>query len=122
MHEYAIVDSVVRGLLRRLKEEGDPAVLSVQFRRGSAFSEEALRQAFGMLSAGTPLENAALEIETVNLDFQCRCGHRQVITTDDLEGHMFVCPACGFVMEVDEAHDLELKGVTLADRAPAADA
>ena len=30
------------------------------------------------------------------------------ITSDDLEGYMFICPLCGAVHEVDEAHDLEL--------------
>ena len=30
------------------------------------------------------------------------------ITSDDLIGHMFVCPRCGATKEIDEAHDLEL--------------
>jgi Fe2+ or Zn2+ uptake regulation protein len=44
----------------------------------------------------------------MNLDYRCLCGYEQVITSDDLEGHMFICPQCGNVHEVDEAHDLEL--------------
>jgi Zn finger protein HypA/HybF involved in hydrogenase expression len=122
MHEYAIVDGIVTGLLRRLDEEGNPPVATVRFRRGSAFDEPSLMQAFEMLSAGTSLEGASLDIETVNLDFECRCGHKQVITSDDLEGHMFICPGCGFVREVEESHDLELIGVHLAEPAPASGA
>jgi Zn finger protein HypA/HybF involved in hydrogenase expression len=44
----------------------------------------------------------------VNLHFKCPCGHGQVITSDDLIGHMFVCPKCGATKEIEEAHDLEL--------------
>ena len=68
------------------------AVSKVHFRRGSAFSEDALRQAYQATTFGTPLEGAALEIDTVNLDYTCACGYQQVINSDDLEGHMFICP------------------------------
>lgn len=114
MHEYAIVENVVQGVTSQLREQGIGQVAEVRFRRGSAFSEESLLQAFEMLSAGTPLEGAKLHIETVNLEFHCQCGHEQVITSDDLEGHMFVCPKCGYVREVDESHDLELLDVVPA--------
>jgi Zn finger protein HypA/HybF involved in hydrogenase expression len=83
-------------------------ITSVRFRRGSAFSEEAFRQAYESLTAGTMLEGAPLQIQTVNLDFKCQCGHEQIVTSDDLIGHMFVCPRCGATKEIDEAHDLEL--------------
>ncbi len=112
MHEYALVQSFVQAMLEQL-EGKVKHVETVRFRRGSAFSEDALRQAFLALSAGTVLEGAELAIETVNLDFHCGCGHQQVITSDDLIGHMFVCPTCGIVKEIDEAHDLELIDVTV---------
>jgi Zn finger protein HypA/HybF involved in hydrogenase expression len=114
MHEFAVVESVVQSLQSRLEQEGVRAVEAIRFRRGSAFSGEALCQAFEMLTPGTPMEGARLEIETVNLEFDCACGHQQVITNDDLVGHMFVCPGCGAVREVDEAHDLELLEVIQA--------
>src|SRR5690606_21523474 len=71
-------------------------------------NEDALIQAYRATTLGTPMEGAVLEIDTVNLDYVCACGYQQVITSDDLEGHMFICPVCGSVHEVDEAHDLEL--------------
>jgi Zn finger protein HypA/HybF involved in hydrogenase expression len=112
MHEFGIVEGIVKGLLPQLAAQGVERVSEVHFRRGSAFSEDALRQAFAATAAGTPLEQARLKIDTVNLDYVCPCGYRQVITSDDLEGHMFICPECGAVHEVDEAHDLELVSVT----------
>jgi len=106
MHEFGIVEGIVNGVLPQLRDVEH--VSKVHFRRGSAFSEDALRQAYQATTLGTPLEGATLEIDTVNLDYVCECGYQQVITSDDLEGHMFICPVCGHVHEVDEAHDLEL--------------
>lgn len=108
MHEFAVVESVIQSLQRQLEREGVEHVAAVRFRRGSAFSEDALCQAYQMLTPGTPLEGAEIRIETINRDFSCACGHEQVISSDDLVGHMFVCPGCGAVQEIDEAHDLEL--------------
>ena len=108
MHEYAIADSIVRSMLDAIEKQGAARVTSVRFKRGSAFSEDAFRQAYESLTAGTLLAGAPLQIETVNLDFMCCCGHEQVIASDDLIGHMFVCPPCGATKEIDEAYDLEL--------------
>jgi hypothetical protein len=65
------------------------------------------------------LQDASLLISTVNLDYTCSCGYHQIITSDDLEGHMFICPMCGNVHEVEEAHDLELLGVVAESAEPA---
>lgn len=44
-----------------------------------------------------------MTIDGVNLDYVRKCGYQQVMTSD---GHMFICPKCGNVYEVDESHDL----------------
>ena len=108
MHEFGIVEGIVSSVVPELRSSNVRHVSKVHFRRGSAFSEEALRQAYQATTQGTLLEGAALEIDTVNLDYTCACGYKQIINSDDLEGHMFICPLCGAVHEVDEAHDLEL--------------
>lgn len=115
MHEYGIVESCVKQLLEELSRRGVTKVFAVRFRRGSAFSEEALQLAFAALTKGTLLEGAELKIETVNLDYQCKCGRKQIITSDDLVGHMFICPDCGATREVDESHDLELVNVDVEE-------
>ena len=108
MHEYSIVESIVTSMLDAIEKQKATKVVSVRFKRGSAFSEDAFRQAYQSLTVGTILEQAPVKIDTVNLDFKCDCGHNQVITSDDLVGHMFICPQCGMTKEIDEAHDLEL--------------
>ncbi len=108
MHEFGIVEGIVNNVLPQLQTQGVKQIAQIHFRRGSAFSEDALRQAYQATTVGTPLQGAELIIDTVNLDYKCVCGYQQIITCDDLEGHMFICPECGHVHEVDEAHDLEL--------------
>lgn len=115
MHEFSIVESLVQRILSEVKKQELKKIEAVQFRRGSAFSEPALLQAFEVLTKDTPLEGASLDIEILNRDFTCpQCSLQRVIQSDDLVGHMFVCPDCGYVEEIDEAHDLELLSVRVA--------
>ncbi len=116
MHEYSIAESLVKAVLDEVAKRGNPRVELLRFRRASAFSQEALEQSIQALSAGTPLEGVKVVVESVNRDFKCpRCSHQQVIQSDDLAGHLFVCPGCGYVEEIEEAHDLELLEVRVAD-------
>ncbi|MBI2505786.1 MAG: hydrogenase maturation nickel metallochaperone HypA [Candidatus Latescibacteria bacterium] len=112
MHEFGIVSDMVAQLLRQLQGRKIRQIHSLRFRRGSTFSPEALEQAYRMSTAGTLLEGAKLIIETVDHQFDCKCGHSQVVTCDELLGHFFICPQCSAAVEIDEAHDLELVEVT----------
>jgi Zn finger protein HypA/HybF involved in hydrogenase expression len=53
MHEYSIVASIVDSMLEAIRKQGAAKIVSVHFRRGSAFSEEALRQSYESLTTGT---------------------------------------------------------------------
>ena len=108
MHEFGVTDNIIKGLLHQLDAEKVTQVISVRFQRSSAFSEEVLMQTFGMLSAGTCLDGATLIVDVQVLNVTCACGQASVVTSDDLMGHAFVCPNCGAVREIEEAHDLEL--------------
>jgi Zn finger protein HypA/HybF involved in hydrogenase expression len=112
MHEYAAVEALIAGLSGHLAARGVGRASLVRLRRSSAFDDAALRQAFAMLSPGTPLEGAAIDVTVENLGFACGCGHRQVITADDLIGHLFICPACGAAREIDHTDDLVVLAVT----------
>lgn len=112
MHEYAAVEALIEDLSDHLAARGVMRATAVRLRRSSAFDDEALRQAFAMLSPGTPLEGAILDVTVANLDFACGCGHRQVITADDLIGHLFICPSCGAAREIEHSDDLVVLAVT----------
>lgn len=109
MHEVSIVQSLIESIDSQLAARNVPRASSLRLRRGSTFSADALEQAFAALSPGTRLDGAALLVEDVETRFSCpHCGHSQTITADDLVGHLFLCPGCDAVQEIDEAHDLEL--------------
>jgi Zn finger protein HypA/HybF involved in hydrogenase expression len=121
VHEYAAVEALIDGLSRQLAGRGVRRVTTVRLRRGSAFDEAALHQAYAMLTPGTPLAGAALEVSVEDLEVACGCGHRQVITSDDLVGHLFVCPACGIPQEIENTHDLVAVEIVAEMETPAGD-
>jgi Zn finger protein HypA/HybF involved in hydrogenase expression len=109
LHEFGVTESLLRHLLAQLAREHITRVGSVRFRRSSAFSEDVLRQTFAALSAGTPLEGAELVVDVNILALTCaQCGTSGEASAGNLVGHIYVCPQCGAVREVKEAHDLEL--------------
>ncbi len=108
MHEFGVTEAIINRLLVQLQREKISSVKKISFRRSSAFSEEVLRQTFKMLSEHTPLAGAELTVDVAVLDITCQCGYESVVNNEDLVGHMFVCPKCGVIREIAEAHDLEL--------------
>jgi Zn finger protein HypA/HybF involved in hydrogenase expression len=118
MHEFSVVKSLVERVCEELAKQGYEHARSVRVRRSSAFSELALREAFRALTPGTPLHEAELLVETTEHRTRCSCGAEHIVQSDDLIGHMFVCPACGAVMEIDEHGDLWLLEVEVEKPAP----
>lgn len=109
MHEFGVTETIIVRLLNQLQRDKVSKVLKITFRRSSAFSEEVLRQTFDVISAGTPLAGAELVVEVAVLHIACNCGYTGTVNSNDLIGHhMFVCPSCGGLKEIAEAHDLEL--------------
>ena len=122
MHEMAAVSDVLDAVVASVAEHHPCRVDVVRVRRGSSFSEDALLQGFEILTAGTVLEGARLEVEVLNRFVECACGRSRLVTADDLLGHLWVCPICGHAEEIDENADLELIDVTLTPLAMAAPA
>lgn len=116
MHEFGIVEQLIDALQHRLGHQGVTSVQAIRLRKSSAFAEGPVHQAFEMLTPGTMLEGTKLVIEEVPFDSVCAaCGHSAVVTTDDLIGHLFICPECGAGQEIDEARGLVILGVTIND-------
>jgi Zn finger protein HypA/HybF involved in hydrogenase expression len=113
MHELGAVGALIDAVVVGIAEHGPCRVDALRVRRGSAFSEEVLLQAFTMLSRGTPLEGARLDVEVVNHIVACPCGLERAIVAEELIGHVWVCPNCGHVEEVEEQDDLALIDATL---------
>ncbi|MDH7499767.1 MAG: hydrogenase maturation nickel metallochaperone HypA [candidate division NC10 bacterium] len=92
MHELSIAKSILDIALRRAQEGGFQRIRSihVQVGRLSGIEPESLRFCFGVLSADTLAQSAALEVEILSLRGRCRvCGGEFDLPEIDL-----VCPAC----------------------------
>ena len=116
MHEYAVVEQLVEQVLRHVRRQGrrEARVTQVHLRLGSIFAAGPLQQAYQVLTVDTPLAGSTLVVEEAHLQQQCdACNRPQEVTPDDLLGHLFFCPACGALQEVDETRGVELVGVTM---------
>lgn len=92
MHDYHAVEAIVA----RLTEAGLYDVAEVRIRAGPALSAVSLRQAYEMITLGTPLATSRLQVETADEPCTCpACGDTWSVRCEDVAGHMVVCPGCG---------------------------
>jgi len=113
MHEYSIVEHLLEHLQAELQRQGVMRVREIRIRRGGTFAEGPLLQAFEMIAPETILAGAKLIVDEFSVTQACaNCGHTQEITTDDLIGHIYICPECGAMAEIDEARGLEIVSIT----------
>lgn len=106
MHELSIAESVVDAVLERT---GDALVACVRLRVGrlSGVVPDALSFCFELVTAGTPLEGAALLIEEPGGRAHCRSCERE-FALDDL----FLLCECGSAdVEVLAGRELHLASV-----------
>ncbi|GIU99444.1 MAG: hypothetical protein KatS3mg014_1060 [Actinomycetota bacterium] len=101
----------VRELIERLSRlEG---VAEVRVRAGPVFSPEALEQAYAMLTVGTRLEGSRLVVEERREDRTCpACDHTWTVSSEDVAGHLVLCPACGDPAPLEDVAALEVAGIT----------
>ena len=109
MHELAITQSVVEAVTERT---GDARVARVRVRVGrlSGVVPDAMRFCFELVTAGTPLEGAALDIERPEGRGRCRsCG--DALALADL---ILLCPCGSADVEVLGGRELAVASVELA--------
>ena len=102
MHEVSIVEALieqVEGEVARAGASGRVSRLGLSIGRLSGVQVDSIRFAFELLSPGTLVENAVLEIEEPQATCVCAgCGART-----DLEELCLECPACS-------GHDISIEG------------
>jgi hydrogenase nickel incorporation protein HypA/HybF len=106
MHEVAAMQGMVWTVLEHMQQAGASHVTQVQLMLGASghFTEEAARQHFAVLAAGTPAENATLEITWLPVTYQCfSCLHR-FASCEPAE--QMTCPQCGGQALVIEHQDV----------------
>jgi len=117
VHEVGLVADLIDACLA---EAGDAPVERVVIRRASTTSEDAIRQAFAMLTAGGPLGGARLDAELMPVRLACGCGFDGPIgPDDDAGGGVLVCPGCGAIHRGPRTAEIELLAVEIAAAPPA---
>jgi hydrogenase nickel incorporation protein HypA/HybF len=92
MHEMSIAQSILDIIFQESQNHKVSRVLSVSLKLGelSAVQSESLRFCFELLSKGTLVEGAKLDIERVQVTCQCQeCGSK--FSVQEL---VFTCPSC----------------------------
>ena len=114
MHELAIAESIVQTVVGEMERKGYTRGVAVRVRVGklAAVVPEALEFGFEVITQGTALEGARLDIETVSVVARCRRCERSF----PVEENVFICPHCGGIdIAVTQGDELEIVHFEIAD-------
>jgi hydrogenase nickel incorporation protein HypA/HybF len=123
MHEYGLMADVVNQALDtcRCREDSEAVRVRVEVGEFAFASRESLEAAFEVLTRGTPLEGAHLEILEVPGRATCEaCGFAG--SAADLDPDVseppavLLCPRCGYPLFVTAGAGVTLADVQLQDR------
>ena len=113
MHELSVVEALIEQVgreLRRAGQKGPVKRLELAVGRLSGVHCDSLRFAFDLLSPGTLVEGAELDIAEPSAVCCCRkCGARR-----EIEELVVVCPQCGSGdVSIEEGRDLLLQSIEI---------
>ena len=95
MHELSIAESLIKIIGEEMAKHGLTKLLAVKIVYGqiSAIVPEALETAFEVLTSGTPLQGARMEVEVKPMVVRCRqCSHEFCPSLE--ERVIMPCPKC----------------------------
>lgn len=95
MHELSIAESLIKIIREEMAKHGLTKLLNVKIVYGqiSAIVPEALETAFEVLTSGTPLQGARMEVEVKPMVVRCRqCGREFSPAQEDRI--LMPCPGC----------------------------
>lgn len=117
MHEYGLMENVIAAIKAELQKSGETPAgpsLEVILKVGALemHSEEATRQAFEVLTKGTPLEGARLNLIILPVTLSCpQCGFQGPLPLGAADPHAALpvaeCPRCGSVAPVQGGRGVE---------------
>ena len=115
LHELSLISEMMDLVLSDAKSKGIRKITRVELRVGefSGAYPHALREAFAVVSRGTPMEEAELVIEEVPAEFRCRnCG-----TALRPRESGWACPSCGSQdVSLEGGFELEVRSYHGRDR------
>ncbi len=118
MHEYALMENVIATIIVELKSSGEevqagrPLTVTLKVGALEMHSEAASRQAFEVLSKGTALEGALLNLIILPVSVVCsQCGFQGPLPMGAVDPHdalaLAECPQCGALTPVQGGRGVE---------------
>ncbi len=117
MHEYALMENVIATIMVELKSSGEvppdrPLTVTLKVGALEMHSEEATRQAFEVLTKGTALEDAQLNLIILPVTLACsQCGFQGPLPMGAADPHdampLAECPQCGALTPVQGGRGVE---------------
>lgn len=117
MHEYGLMEEVVKSLLAKLAEPGvdtEGSEMEVVLKVGALaiHSAAATRQAYEVLVKGTPLEKSRLNLIVEPVTLACpSCGFKGPLPEGAVDPHeqlpLVPCPQCGALAPVTGSRGVE---------------
>jgi hydrogenase nickel incorporation protein HypA/HybF len=101
MHEFSVMSHIVDAIREEARKRSATKIEGVTIELGefTMLGEEQMRFAFEVLSKGTMMENAALELRKTEGVVECECGFRGAMSPSDDSLHrvtpVLQCPKCG---------------------------
>lgn len=121
MHEFSATQRIVNTILEKLKEHRVAKVdkVVVEIGKLTFLGKEQLKFAFEVISEGTQLEGATLEIVEVEPEIVCeKCSYQGGIPYEEHESYhlllpVFKCPQCGGRVRIVHGKECLIKSVEL---------
>lgn len=118
MHEYALMENVIATIMAELQSSGEevqagrPLTVTLKVGALEMHSEAATRQAFEVLTKGTALEGAFLNLIILPVSVDCsKCGFRGPLPMGAVDPHdalpLAECPQCGSLTPVQGGRGVE---------------
>ena len=101
MHEFSVMSQIVEAIMQEATKRSASKVEGVTIELGefTMLGEEQMRFAFEVLSKGTIMEGAALDMRKKEGEIECACGFRGSIPLPEDAPHraapILECPKCG---------------------------
>ncbi|MCD6512697.1 MAG: hydrogenase maturation nickel metallochaperone HypA [Thermoplasmata archaeon] len=121
MHEYSVMTGVVNSILDKIKGMNVKRVERVDMIVGELtfLSPEQMKFAFDVLTEGTLLEGAELNIEVKKARIKCRkCGYEGSMHVEESKEYhfelpVFKCPKCGGEIDIIEGKECMVKNAKI---------
>jgi hydrogenase nickel incorporation protein HypA/HybF len=101
MHEFSVMSQIVDAIMEEAGKRSATRIDGVTIELGefTMLGEEQMRFAFEVLSKGTMMETAVLELRKTDGVIECGCGFRGAMSPSEDTPHrstpILECPKCG---------------------------